>query len=110
LSVDYRIADVEPAVRRHLDELCARLTRAFPDADFVVYEGHDPHGVYLAVISDADDGFDVLDAVVDRLVDLLLEDNVAIHVVPAHRTVPDTGSSAGLTRRYRAAALDPAPP
>lgn len=93
LSTEYRIDKLEEAVRRHVEDIQKVILGAFPTADFVVYEGDDPKGVYLAVISDVADGFGVLELVSDRLADLLVDEGIAVHVVPVHRTAPDAQES-----------------
>ena len=103
------IEGLDPAVRRHVEDLRQVILRAFPAADLRVYAGDDPVGLYVAVISDTEDGFDVLELVSDRLADLLVEEGVALHVVPVHRTPPEApGAEGPAYRRYVAPVPHPA--
>jgi hypothetical protein len=53
-----------------------------PEATFTVTVGEDPMGIYLDAYTDATDGFAVLDVVSDWLVDLNVNEGLAIHVIP----------------------------
>lgn len=68
--------------QRVLAELQARITAVYPEATFTVVRGDDPSGIYLDAYTDAPDGFAVLDLVSDWLVDLNVNEGLAIHVIP----------------------------
>lgn len=69
-------------IQRVLAELQARIQVVYPEATFMVSLGEDPVGIYLDAYTDAPDGFAVLDLVSDWLVDLNVNEGLAIHVIP----------------------------
>jgi hypothetical protein len=68
--------------QRVLAEIQARITAVYPEATFTVALGEDPVGIYLDAYTDAPDGFAVLDLVSDWLVDLNVNEGLAVHVIP----------------------------
>ena len=73
-------------------EVQARITAAYPEATFTVAVGEDPVGIYVDAYTDAPDGFAVLDLVSDWLVDLHVNEGLAIHVIPLPMPKPGAGS------------------
>jgi hypothetical protein len=71
-----------------IDEVQAVIKVAFPEAEFQVHRGRHPEGIYIDAYTKADNGFDVLDLIGDRLVDLCVEEELDIYVVPLLRAVP----------------------
>lgn len=69
-------------IQRILAKLQARIKAVYPEATFTVALGEDPVGIYLDAYTDAPDGFAVLDLVSDWLVDLNVNEGLAIHVIP----------------------------
>lgn len=65
-----------------LDELKGLIANHYPEALFVVGEGEDPDGLYLTVTVDVEDMGEVVDTFLDRLVDLQVEEELPIFVVP----------------------------
>jgi hypothetical protein len=63
-------------------EVKARIRAIYPDATFRLVEGEDPIGLYLDAYTDAEDAFTVLDLVSDWLVDLSVNADVHLHVIP----------------------------
>jgi hypothetical protein len=91
------------AVRDRINAIRRRVTEIAPDAEFSLHQGDDPAGLYLAVVSDTEDGFEILSRVADELVDALLDDGLALYVVPVHR-VPPVPSQQDVLERLLAAA------
>ena len=75
-----------------LAEVQARIKAAYPEATFTVAVGEDPVGIYVDAYTDAPDGFAVLDLVSDWLVDLHVNEGLAIHVIPLPTPKPGAGS------------------
>ena len=69
-------------MRQAIDEVQTLIKAAFPEAAFKVYRGEDPPGMYIDAYTKAENGFDVLDVIGDRLVDLCVKEGLGIHVVP----------------------------
>ena len=74
-SVDARVA-------RAAVELQRLIKRQHPSATFDVRPGEDPDGTYIWTIVDTDDPDTVLDCVVDRLLELQIDEELPVHVIP----------------------------
>lgn len=74
----------DPRIEAALGELEATIKARFPSADFQVLHGlgDDPDGVYLEATVDAEDTDAVMDAVIDRLVELEVDEGLPIYVLP----------------------------
>jgi hypothetical protein len=71
-----------------IDEVQDVIKAAFPEAEFQVHRGGDPAGIYIDAYTKADNGFDVLDLMGDRLVALCVEERLGISVVPLLKAEP----------------------
>jgi hypothetical protein len=68
-----------------LDELRGTIRQLHPDACFRIRRGpENAESIELVVTVDLDDPFDVLDAVIDRVVDLQVDHGLPVHVIPVH--------------------------
>ena len=76
-----RIDPEDRRIQRALVELKGMITRRYPQATFDVGLGEDPEGVYLTAIVDVEDTTEVFGVVVDRLVDMQVEEELPIYVV-----------------------------
>jgi hypothetical protein len=65
-----------------LSELQELIRVHYPSATFVVSEGDDPEGVYLSAVVDLDDPDEVMDVVVNRLLEIEIDDGLPIYVIP----------------------------
>lgn len=63
-------------------ELEGLIRHRYPEAAFAVSRGDDPEGIYLTATVDIEDTDLVLDTVVDRLLQLQVEEQLPIYVVP----------------------------
>jgi hypothetical protein len=72
----------DEGTQQAIDEVQAVIKAAFPEAVFQVHRGDDPEGIYIDAYTKAENGFDVLDLISDRLVDLCVEAWLGIYVVP----------------------------
>lgn len=62
------------------------LKAKYSDAEFQVYEGEDPQGVYEVYTSKADDeALEVIRTVSERTTDILLDEGYFISIVPLSR-------------------------
>ena len=78
-----RISATDPRMARAITELQERIHAHYPTATFEVEAGEDPDGVYLTAVVDLDDPDEVLDAVMDRLLELEIDEGLPLYVVPA---------------------------
>jgi hypothetical protein len=83
--------DLTPGVRAALDELQALIQRHYPGATFRVTRGRDdPQAIHLVTTVDVDDLDAVLDVVVNRMMELQIDEGLPIFVIPMrppHRIV-----------------------
>ncbi len=93
---------VTPRLEEALDELKGLIANHYPEALFNVGEGEDPDGLYLTVTVDVEDMGDVVNTFLDRLVDLQVEDELPIFVVPVR---PLERNLAILTRQQVSSAV-----
>lgn len=97
-------SETDPRVQCALSELQQLIRNRYPSASFAVYRGEDPAGIYLGATVDVEDTDEVVDAFIDRLVDLQVEQHLPVYVVtsrPVERVLEDMRSTK-LPRRYRA--------
>ncbi len=74
---------VEPRVQSALDELRGMIQGQYPEATFEVARGEDdPEAVHLLTTVDVEDTDAVLDLVIDRLLQLQVEERLPVHVIP----------------------------
>ena len=86
MSVE-RDASLDARVEDALDELRGRITERYPDARFqVARDPEEPENVDLWTTVDVDDPDEVLDLVIDRLIDLQVEERIPVHVIPIRTT------------------------
>ncbi len=69
-----------PRAQAALDELQAMIAARYPEAAFVVEKGDEPAGIYLVATVDIDDVDEVFGVVVDRLIDIQVEDGIPVYV------------------------------
>jgi len=72
-------------VSKHIQEFQQIIKGRFPEARFRSYRGPQPRHFFLEAYTDADDEFEVLDLVGDRIVDILVDEGTRIHVIPLSR-------------------------
>jgi hypothetical protein len=77
-----RIETTDERVVQALEELKGLIQSRYPDAVFAVTHGEDPEGVYLKATVDLDDVDEVIDAFGDRLLELQIDDELDIYVIP----------------------------
>jgi hypothetical protein len=80
------VDEKDPRIQGALTELKEMIQRRWPDAVFLTTRGFDPEGIYLIATVDVEDRGVVMDEIIDRLVDMQVEEGlpVYVHVEPAH--------------------------
>ncbi|MBI2861443.1 MAG: hypothetical protein HYX89_01340 [Chloroflexi bacterium] len=71
----------DPRIPTALAELKGMISQRYPQATFEVGVGEDPEGVYLTATVDVEDTTEVFDVVVDRLVEMEVEEGLPVYVV-----------------------------
>ncbi len=66
----------DPRIERAVEELEGMIRRRYPAATFEVAPGEDPEGVYLWTTVDLEDTDPVLDVVMDRLLELEVDEGL----------------------------------
>lgn len=63
-------------------EIKSLILTHFPDATFEIGLGEDPDGTWMTVTVDIEDTDEVVDAIVDRLLDMQVEEGIPHYVIP----------------------------
>lgn len=63
-------------------EMKALILARYPDATFDVGLGEDPDGTYMIVTVDVEDTDEVFDVVVERLLEMQVEEMLPLYVIP----------------------------
>jgi uncharacterized protein (UPF0332 family) len=71
-----------PQVEAALSQLQALVRVQHPTATFTIASGEDPDGVYLLASVDVEDTDVVIDAVIDYLLDVQIEQGLPVYVIP----------------------------
>ncbi|HEY7060083.1 MAG TPA: hypothetical protein VII06_01280 [Chloroflexota bacterium] len=78
-----RTIQSDPRISSALDELRGVIACRYPTATFDVVRGHDdPENVHLLATVDVDDPDQVLDLVLDRLLELQVDERLPVYVIP----------------------------
>ena len=75
------ISAYDPRIQQALVELKAMMRERWPEASFEVSQGDDPDGIYLDTTVDIEDTDEVMDVVIDRLLELQVEEGLPIYVI-----------------------------
>ncbi len=79
---EQQITMTDSNVQAAVAELQQHIQHHYPHATFEVGRGDDPEGVYLRATVDVEDTDAVVDVVIDRLIELQVEAELPIYVVP----------------------------
>ena len=77
-----RIQEDDPRVQNALADLQGLIHRRYPGATFAVAPGEDPDGVYLTATVDVEDTDEVVDTIIDRLLEIQVEERLPVYVIP----------------------------
>ncbi len=73
----------DPRLLEALDELRALIQRRYPEASFDVSRGvDDPDAIHLIATVDVDDLDEVVDLVIERELELQVQQRLPVHVIP----------------------------
>ncbi len=107
-----RVTEHDPGVKQALGELKAMISERYPNASFEVSLGEDPEGVYLTASVDVPDTTEVMGVVVDRLIDMQVEQGLPVYVVPVQpleRVLSDLKASKRIRPRANLRLVPPNP-
>ena len=71
-----------PHMRAAIAELQRLIQQHYPGAIFQVEPGDDPTGMYLLATVDVEDTDAVVEVYIDRLLELQIDEGLAVYVVP----------------------------
>jgi hypothetical protein len=71
-----------PRMQAAIEELQRLIQQHYPEATFQVEPGDDPTGMYILAIVDVEDTDAVVDVYIDRLLQLQIDEGLAVYVVP----------------------------
>jgi hypothetical protein len=78
-----RLSQTDSRLHRGLDELRGIIQQRYPDATFEVSRGSDdPEAIHLTATVDVEDTEEVVDLVIDRMMELQIEEGLPIFVIP----------------------------
>lgn len=82
-SDEFRVENLDEQTRRAIDELQSTITQHYPSTTFeVVPAQDDPESIWLLATADVDDPDEVGDLVLDRVVSLIADEGIYVHVIP----------------------------
>ena len=73
---------LSPRLQSVVEELQGLIRRVDPTATFQVVPGDDPTGTYVIATVDVEDTETVIDAYIDRLLELQIDEGLPVYVVP----------------------------
>ncbi len=82
MSSDTYQGSENPRIREAIADLEKLVRQSYPDATFEISEGDDPSGTYVWATVDTTDNDKVMDLVVDRLLELQVDQKLPIYFVP----------------------------
>jgi H2-forming N5,N10-methylenetetrahydromethanopterin dehydrogenase-like enzyme len=71
-----------PRMQAAIAELQRLIQRHYPEAIFQVEPGDDPTGLYVLATVDVEDTDAVVEVYIDRLLELQIDEGLAVYVVP----------------------------
>jgi hypothetical protein len=76
---------LSPEMERAIEEVTGVIRRTYPEAEFEISRGIDePDQILVWATVDIDDLDEVLELVLDRLVELEVEEGIPLYVIPEH--------------------------
>jgi hypothetical protein len=72
----------DPRIQDAIKELQGIIRERYPEADIVVGYGEEPVGIYLTATVDVEDTDEVTDLYIHRLVELQVEEQLPVYVIP----------------------------
>jgi hypothetical protein len=87
------VNETDPRIQEALTELREMIRSRWPSAVFVTEHGFDPEGIYLIATVDVEDTDVVMNEIIDRLVDMQVEEGlpVYVHVQPPQQSQAHLG-------------------
>ena len=71
-----------PRMQAAIEELQRLIQQHYPEATFQVEPGDDPTGMYVLATVDVEDTDVVVEVYIDRLLELQIDEGLAVYVLP----------------------------
>ena len=98
-----RVADLDARTRQAVAELQNAIIARYPTTSFALERSpEDPASIHLLAVADVDDPDEVGDLVVERVVELQVDEGIPLHVIPLR--TPEREQAAREAKRRGAAA------
>ena len=78
----YTAWDLVTRIQGVLEEFQRLIAERYPEATFAVEVGGEPDGVYLMVTVDLEDTEEVLDVIIERLLEVQIDELLPVYVIP----------------------------
>jgi hypothetical protein len=99
---------LDPQISSALDELRSLIRGRYPEAEFeVIRDVDDPVAFHLTTIVDVEDPDEVLDVVIERLLELQIEEGLPVHVIPLQPLARLAGEIQGSISTSQRLLVDP---
>jgi len=85
---DHEPSMTDPRIPARVAEFQDLILARFPDATFEVRRGSEPPGFYVWTTVDLEDTTEVLDAIMDRLLEVQVEEYLPVYVIPVRPLAP----------------------
>jgi hypothetical protein len=72
----------DPRVLAALADFKESIRANYPEATFKVEIGGEPDGIYLLATVDVENTMDVLDTIMDRLLEVQVDEELPVYVIP----------------------------
>jgi hypothetical protein len=72
----------DPRIQSALADFKRGILDRYPDATFTIEVGGEPDGVYLMATVDLEDTLEVLDAIMDRVLEVQVDEELPVYVIP----------------------------
>jgi hypothetical protein len=104
------LSSLDPARRQAVSELTGMIASKYPSASFTIAPGiDDEEATHITAVVDLDDPDEVVDLIIDRLVDLQVEEELPISVIPIRTPERVAKLSQQLREQRLRPSLPPAP-
>lgn len=88
-------------LRELVDEFCQRIKTRYSEAEFRVYRRNgDPTEIFIDAYTNREDDWTVLDTVAERAMDVLVEEDYYLHVIPMPLSSLDDQTAAWRRPNY----------
>jgi hypothetical protein len=92
---DHEPSLTDPRIPARIDEFRELILARYPEATFELKRGSEPPGMYLWTTVDIEDTGEVLAAIMDRLLEVQVEEYLPVYVIPVR---PRAAADSNLAR------------